>query len=302
MRKEIDLNLDLSVSKEALLDYHSLLNLLNVLQFELNALLELIDVPVLAKHREFVVDLLITLADRKLEANRENIQQKFTQLANDLRGFSEKNPKFKDRADIISDIIEIAFMRLEELKKNRFNWEMITVSDIKFQLTSFLKVMEKVSRERYHFVYPPKKPDNNDYLIAVDIGESSETIFAPLIISDVIRDLVANSRKYSDPGSTIHIQISHIDQGGIELKVTDEGMGIPENEIMDVVKFQQRATNVKEIQTMGKGYGLTKAYHICKIFHGKFVIQSELKQGTTIELTMYPTRQDSIASKPDKII
>lgn len=62
MRKEIDLDLDLSISKEVLLDHHSLLNLLNVLQYELNAFLKKVDDKKLNGYKDFVVDLLINLS------------------------------------------------------------------------------------------------------------------------------------------------------------------------------------------------------------------------------------------------
>lgn len=294
MRKEIDLDLDLSVSKEVLLDHHSLLNLLNVLQFELNALLKEVKDDTLNGYEDFVVDLLITLGERKLEENRDDIEEKFLSFAAGLKDFSQQNELFKDQANILLDIVQVAIVRIGELKKDRLVWTSIPVAEIQSKLKSFFKVIEKVSRQRFRIVYPPETPGPNDFLIKFEIAEKVESLYAPAIIHDIIRDLAANSRKYSKPGSIINISLAQVNNNGVELVITDEGMGIPEEEIGNVVKFKHRGSNVSEIRSMGEGFGLTKAYHVCKVFNGKFVIKSEVDQGTTVELTMYPSSKSVV--------
>ncbi len=288
MRKEIDLDLDLSVSKTVLLDNHTLFNLLNVLQFELNALLKEIDDPQITRYKDFVVDLLISLGEKDLKSRIPEIEREFCRFSEDLQEFADINSTFKERSDIILDIVEVAIVRLEEFKKNRFKWTEIPVSEIKEKIISFLTIVENVSRHRFQFVYDLPQRNNSAYLIAMEIDENPGKIYSPLVIHDMIRDLVANSRKYSRPGSTIDIQLVPIENKGIKLRIRDEGMGIPEDELTNVVRFKHRGSNVKEIRSMGEGFGLTKAYHICKLFKGKFMIESEVDKGTTIELTMYP--------------
>lgn len=294
MRKEIDLDLDLSVSKEVLLDHHSLLNLLNVLQFELNAFLRKVDDDTLNSYKDFVVDLLITLGERKLEENSDEIEENFLNFATDLKDFSVQNRLFKDQADILLDIVQVAIVRIGEFKKDRLVWTAIPVAEIQSKLQSFFQVIEKVSRQRFRIVYPPETHGSKDFLVKFEILNNAESLFAPAIIHDIIRDLSANSRKYSAPGSEIKIQLAQVENNGIKLAISDEGMGIPEEEIGNVVKFKHRGSNVTEIPSMGEGFGLTKAYHVCKVFNGQFVIKSEINQGTTVELTMYPSSKSVV--------
>lgn len=288
MRKEIDLNLDLSLSKSVLLDHHSLLNLLNVLQYELEALLKKTDHELVVGYKDFVVDLLFMLGEKTFNSRISKIEDEFCKFADDLRKFKLENNLFESQAEILLDIIEVAIVQLSEFKANRLEWKEIPVSEIKNKLVSFLNIIESVSRQRFHFVYAPNEPGSSDYFIKLDIADNSEILYSPSIIHDLIRDLVANSRKYSKPGSNIEVKLHQIERNGISLLIEDEGMGIPKGEINNVVKFQHRASNVKEIRSMGKGFGLTKAYHVCKLFNGKFIINSELNKGTAIELTMYP--------------
>lgn len=291
MKKEIDLDLDLSVSKSVLLDNHSLLNLLNVLQFEMQALFKKTDHELIVRNEDFVIDLLVALGEQKFNSRFLEIEGEFCQFAEDLKKFKSENSDFEDHAEILLDIIGVAIARLQEFKTNRFEWKNIPVSEVKTTLILFLNVVENVSRHRFHFVYPPEEPGNSDYYIELDIANNPGTVHAPLVIHDTIRDLVANSRKYSKPGSRIVIKLTQIEGNGLQLIIADEGMGIPENEIASVVKYHHRAKNVKDIRTMGKGFGLTKAYHVCKLFNGKFVISSQVNEGTTIEITMFPSSE-----------
>ena len=84
------------------------------------------------------------------------------------------------------------------------------------------------------------------------------------------------------------IELSEKEPRGLFLKVTDQGIGIPEEEVEKVTRYGYRASNVFDRRTMGGGYGLTKAYQLCKKFHGRFFIESDEGKGTCIEMTLFP--------------
>ena len=293
MRKEIDLDLDLPVSKEVLLDHHSVFNLLNILQLELESFLANVEDSALHKYREFVIDLLITLGERKLEKNRDDIETRFVNFSEDLIEFAKLNRSHGRQVDVLLDIIKVAVSRLEEFKEDRFNWRIIPVEEIRMKLVEFFRTIEKVSRERFHVAIWPGNDEEYDYLVKLQVEDSGKQLFAPPVIHDVMRDLAANSRKYSPEGSSIYIRLEQIENRGVKLVIKDEGLGIPVDEIADVVRYKGRASNVKDIRTMGEGFGLTKAYHVCKYFNGTFAIESELNNGTTIELTLFPGTDES---------
>ena len=116
----------------------------------------------------------------------------------------------------------------------------------------------------------------------------------PPVFQDVMRDLLANARKYTPPGGVITAGLS--DNGeGIRFVVKDTGMGIPESEIMKVVEFGYRATNAAR-PTRGGGFGLTKAFYITKTFGGRMWIESPVENGsgTRIEI-LIPRPADFLA-------
>ncbi len=288
MKKEILLSLNLSDSKLILLDYHSVLNLFNVLHLEIEKLIEKVDSPYLNKFKGLIVDVYESLIDPKVDSKLDVMEEGLDELIKVLKGLANESTDYKSNVESVLSIIEIAFTRVEELKEDRFKWQEIPITDFQDKLFNFLYATEKVSRSRFHIKVPPELPSEKDYLIDLEINTTGKLVIAPPVINDVIRDLVANSRKYSKPGSTIKIHLSSIEESGIQLIISDEGIGIPEDEIENVVKFESRASNTKSIKTMGNGFGLTKAYHICKINKGRFFIDSVLGKGTTVEITIYP--------------
>lgn len=288
MNKEIVLSLKLSDSKLILLDYHSVLNLFNVLHLEIEKLIEKVNSPFLNKFKGLIVEVYESLIDPKVDSKLDVMEAGLDELIKVLKELAKESPDYKSNIESVLTIIEIAFTRVDELKEDRFKWREIPLIDFEDKLFNFLYATEKVSRNRFHIKVPPDRASEKDYLIDLEINTTGDSLFAPPVINDVIRDLVANSRKYSNPGSTIKIQLSSIEENGVQLKVSDEGLGIPEDEIEHVVKFESRASNTKSIKTMGNGFGLTKAYHICKINKGRFFIDSVLGKGTSVEMTIYP--------------
>ncbi|MDZ7808269.1 MAG: ATP-binding protein [Gracilimonas sp.] len=146
--------------------------------------------------------------------------------------------------------------------------------------------MEKNSQGRYKIIYNIAEQEEKDYLVNFAINsEGKETIYMPLILKDVIRDLIANARKYTPPGGDITIGISQKD-GVFKFVVEDTGYGIPTNEIEQVVDYGYRASNVKDkVRTMGGGFGLTKAHHMSSIScEGEYVDRLDVGEGTKIIL------------------
>ncbi|MFP4244276.1 MAG: sensor histidine kinase, partial [Ectothiorhodospira sp.] len=107
----------------------------------------------------------------------------------------------------------------------------------------------------------------------------------PAVFQDVIRDLLANARKYTPPGGRI---LAGLKDTGSELRfvVEDSGMGIPEHQIQQVVDFGFRADNVRDRRTQGGGFGLTKAYWVTRRCGGRMWIDSALGLGTRIRIQL----------------
>lgn len=299
MRKEIKGQLQLEDREGHLLDNHSLLNLFNVLERQIEALSAAAGISALKPYSAFCVDVLMTLSGPDFSRRFGEIEQRFRELARSVKALMETHPEQRKPLGDILETLAVAASRLGEFRKDRFEWQSVPCEAFHRNLSRFLTATEKVSQGRFHFVYAPAPNTENGYRIEFQIHSTGATLKAPPVLHDTIRDLVANARKYSKPGTEIFLRLGEEKPNGLRLRVADEGIGIPEDEIEKVVQFGYRASNTTGRRTMGGGYGLTKAYQLCQKFGGRFFIDSAKDRGTRIEFTLFPPV--SPAGKPEKI-
>lgn len=112
---------------------------------------------------------------------------------------------------------------------------------------------------------------------------------------EILRDLIANARKYTAPGGQIRVGL-HSGPAGIRCMVEDTGRGIPAAEFATVVQFGCRGSNVADVRSHGAGCGLTKAFLVTHQFGGRFWIASELGRGTRIRFWIPPMASGAAGS------
>ncbi len=85
-------------------------------------------------------------------------------------------------------------------------------------------------------------------------------------ITQVLLNLLSNAMKYTEPFENITLRIKHHDEM-LECLVTDQGMGIPDNEVEKIFeKFQQSSLTADG--SGGSGLGLTICKEIIEHHHG----------------------------------
>ncbi|MDZ4677880.1 MAG: ATP-binding protein [Oligoflexia bacterium] len=105
------------------------------------------------------------------------------------------------------------------------------------------------------------------------------------LISEVLINLIENAIKYSDAGS--EITLTTLEMGpDIRVEVSDNGRGIPEEEIPKVFEKFYRVSGDKNIQVTGTGLGLYLVKYFIELHGGKVFITSQLDIGTKIGFTL----------------
>lgn len=214
-----------------------------------------------------------------LEANRDFLS---TLLDAERIAFLERN---------LRSIFGIMEVRLQELhdRMGEQDWHNFNVSDLVVEYEEVLTAVALNSDGRYGIKYTTKEARSaTDYLIKLRIRgrpDSPETIHLPKVMTDVFRDLLLNARKYTQIGGEISGRIR--DNGRqVTIRIRDNGLGIPEDELKKVANFGYRGTNVINRRTNGGGFGLTKAFLMCRKYSGSMWIESEVGKGTIINLTI----------------
>lgn len=300
MEVEITKNLELTKSELTILDMHSFLNIINILNGELQVFqLECEDNPNLQKSIDLTNEIKISLSEDSFKLiSLEKFNEYKDFILNSLEEIDI--PNFKETNDIdpnyenikfIFKVLEIRLLELRTKLDDPDKWDEFSIEDIRSALSTFFYAVEKNSNGRYRIIYNIAKQEEKDYLVDIKIeSHNSKTVFIPLVFRDVIRDLSANSRKYTPIGGEINVGLW--DNGSkITLVVNDTGKGIPADEIESVVDFGKRGTNVSKLITQGAGFGLTKAYYVTKRYKGRMWIKSELGKGTRIKIEIpYPNK------------
>lgn len=119
------------------------------------------------------------------------------------------------------------------------------------------------------------------------VGEETSIVTDRQMLTNILRNLVSNAVKYSSEGSRIDV---HADVDGHELilRVSDEGMGIPQQEQSEIFKRFYRAENATNIQGTGLGLNIVKKY--VNILKGTISFKSRLNEGTTFTVSL-PARE-----------
>lgn len=112
------------------------------------------------------------------------------------------------------------------------------------------------------------------------IESSIEKVVAdPDRLLEVLDNLLVNAIKFSKKGQSISLALRHA-KGGVEFSVSDEGVGIPKEELSKVF---QRFTKLSPQPTgneKGTGLGLSICKEIIDLHQGKISVDSEPGKGT----------------------
>src|SRR5262245_1490953 len=100
-------------------------------------------------------------------------------------------------------------------------------------------------------------------------------------IEQVLNNLISNAIKYSPGGGKISLSLAKAGDEAL-FEVSDEGMGIPREEIPYVFEPFRRSRAREDIP--GVGLGLSVAYRIVRAHGGRIHVESQIGKGTTFHV------------------
>jgi signal transduction histidine kinase len=127
----------------------------------------------------------------------------------------------------------------------------------------------------------------------VDVQRDDSLATLPLIpldkiwLQQALRNLIENAVKFnSKPRRCVHIGGRRTEDGKVELYVTDDGIGIPSEELEKIFqKFYQIETSFTG-QVQGMGLGLTLVRRVAQAHKGDIRVRSTLGMGSTFTLSL----------------
>jgi len=286
----------LTPAESSLLDLHSLLNATQVLMGELNlAGFILADDPeLLAQSLRACHGWVTQFQDRvQALANIRQFPQLRAQVMSEVQRQSAAYPAQAASPDVAAvpgklvSIFAIISQRVDELlarEGHALSWARFPAAELRRNLIDVFAAMERNSKGRYRILYNLAQQTPSDYCVSLDLGSiEGDVLAAPAVFPDVMRDLLANARKYTPPGGQISSGV-YVGPDYLRLVVEDNGRGIPEADLDRVVRFGERGSNVADVRTMGGGFGLTKACMLAQRLGGRAWIASRENVGTRVTL------------------
>jgi signal transduction histidine kinase len=111
-----------------------------------------------------------------------------------------------------------------------------------------------------------------------------------VMIGTVLRNLITNALKFTEPGGKIMISVEE-KQNGLTVSVADTGVGIPKNRIETLFRIDESYSTPGTNNEKGTGLGLILCKEFIEKHGGRIWVESDRdgssgKKGTTFHFTL----------------
>ncbi|MBK7631513.1 MAG: HAMP domain-containing histidine kinase [Ignavibacteriales bacterium] len=189
----------------------------------------------------------------------------------------EKLIRARKRSDeaieLINNVLKISKLRLED----SFIKEEVDIASILARAIKVAKVNAEAKGVKLSLInnWKEKHPIEGD----------------PFLIQIALSNIISNAIKYNNMDGLVEITIEK-DKNDLVIKVCDDGMGIPKEELDKIFTDFFRASNIKHIGVEGSGLGLSVVKQIVERHGGTIDVQSPSHlstnkyPGTCVKITL----------------
>lgn len=186
------------------------------------------------------------------------------------KNFLEKAGKNVERlANLIQDLDEISKLERGEIRLNKRNF---IIQDLVKDVFESLSLMAEQQQMSFGFKKGCEKP----LIVHADKEK----------IRQVIINLAENSIKYGRHGGHIVASIYNTDGENILVEISDDGMGISEQNLSRIFERFYRGPEGRSRDVQGSGLGLAICKHIIEAHKHSIHVRSKQDVGTTIGFTL----------------
>lgn len=187
----------------------------------------------------------------------------------DMKDFSDRI--YKEAARLLTLIEDI--IRLSQLDENvELAWENLDIAKMASDTAALLR----------------DTAEKKNVIINLDC-EPTEIYGVRQLYSEIIYNLCENAIKYNKDGGSVTVSV-HPKNGGIELTVSDTGIGIPPEHRSRVFERFYRIDKSHSKATGGTGLGLSIVKHAVQYLGGQIDLTSRVGEGTKITV-FFPNKE-----------
>lgn len=233
-----------------------------------------------------------------LENTLKTKDQLFSIVAHDLRGplgslseigkvLSSDTPLPDAKRERLLNLLYTGTESSHELLENLLNWSLsetgslvpkIQELDLNQAITSSLELLEaSAANKQITLSYRPE--------------ESLDVMADPKMLDTILRNLLANSIKFTREGGNVTITQNRLPSDHARITISDDGVGISPERLHRIFELGFEDTKQGTIGENGTNLGLKICHDFTLQQGGKIDVQSEAQRGTRISLT-FPLARD----------
>jgi two-component system phosphate regulon sensor histidine kinase PhoR len=182
---------------------------------------------------------------------------------------------------LVDKVLKLSMFEKRELELKKESFDLLEL------VNEVLNIM-KLQFEKYH-ARVSVKPEGDNFKMEAD----------RLHITSVLYNLLDNALKYSRDNPVIEVSLSALPRDIIELKVSDNGIGIAKEYQPKIFEKFFRVPMGDQHNIKGYGLGLSYVFEIVQRHMGFITVDSEIGKGTTVTIK-FPRREADVIFFDDK--
>jgi len=235
---------------------------------------------------------------RELNATKDKF---FSIIAHDLKspfnsiiGFSnllaeQMKEKNYEGIEKYAEIIQHSAMKALDLLLNLLEWSRSQTGRMEFhpefcELVSNIKEVTELLNDAAH---------QKSITISRHLPHNLPVFADTAMISTILRNLISNAIKFTPSGGTIDIYATS-DRNNVEIKVSDNGVGMDEKIINRLFKIEENVTSIGTANEKGTGLGLILCHEFVEKHGGKIWVESKPGKGSAFYFTLPMRRYDEV--------
>lgn len=229
------------------------------------------------------------LANRAKTEFLANMSHEFKTPLNAMMGFSETmrgeffgplgSPKYVEYCtDIYNSGAKLLETVTDVLDFARLENDELGVQKEEVDLAAVVERLGKMSHDR---------TEAAGLKLVVEISDDDHTYLTDeRLIKQALSSLISNAIKFNREEGYVKLILRRDAKGEINLSVSDNGIGIPAEEIETCLKAFGQANRGLERKYEGTGLGLTLAKNYVETLGGTLLIESEVNEGTVVTIKL----------------
>lgn len=107
-------------------------------------------------------------------------------------------------------------------------------------------------------------------------------------IKMMLENILSNAVAYSNNGGAVHVECRPLEEGGAQVTIQDQGIGIPGDKLPHIFDDYYRTDEAARHNKASTGLGLAIVRHVAQVLHIRVRVESTPRCGTTFILRMPP--------------